>query len=83
MRFPALLSSLSCFARRRLCMANASSGENSGGTSPATWRRGERSGRDTEAWDWDRRSMYSGRWLDMFERCYRISPLPTMIEPAW
>jgi hypothetical protein len=36
MRFPALLSSFNCRARRRLCMANASRGEYSGGASPAT-----------------------------------------------
>ena len=74
MRFPAFVSSFSCLARARLCIANASRGEYSGGTSPATWIRGDRRGRDSEACDWDRRSRKSGRWPDMVEVDCCVSP---------
>lgn len=66
MRRPCFALSSSCFASSRLCNANASRGESSGGASPATWRRGDRNGRETEeACDFDRRSMKSGRGCDM------------------
>lgn len=51
----------SCFASIRLCSANASSGDSSGGASPATWSRGDFSGREMEVCDCDRRSIKVGR----------------------
>lgn len=46
-------------------MAKASKGDNSGGTSPATWRRGERKGLETverfECEESDRKSSNEGR----------------------
>ncbi len=61
MRRPVLEPSSSCLASRRLCRAMASRGDSSGGASPATWRRGDRSGRETDACDCERRSMKFGR----------------------
>ncbi len=41
MRLPSLMLSSSCLANKRLCAANASRGERSGGTSPTTCKRGD------------------------------------------
>jgi hypothetical protein len=68
MRLPPFVVSSSCFASSRLCAANASRGESSGGISPATCRRGDgRPRREGEGkavpkgpWDCDRRSMKFG-----------------------
>lgn len=79
MRRPPLeLSSDSCLASRRLCKANASRGESSGGASPATWRRGERRDRDTEACEVDRKSMKLGRVFDILREsgAVRLSGSP-------
>lgn len=46
MRFSPFMPSSSFFAKSRLCAAKASSGDNSGGTSPATCRRGDGRGRN-------------------------------------
>lgn len=62
---PCFVPSSSCLASRRLCKAKASSGESSGGASPATWRRGDRKGRETEACDFDLMSRKSGRGCGM------------------
>lgn len=64
-RRPCLALSSSCFFKSRLCIAKASRGESSGGASPATWRRGDRRGRETEACDFDLRSMKSGLFVDI------------------
>lgn len=53
----------SCLARSRLCKAKASSGDSSGGASPATWWRGDRTGAREDAWEAARRSRGSGGWL--------------------
>lgn len=64
--FPAFALCCSCFANKRLCKANASRGDNSGGTSPATWSRGDFNGReDREDDDCDRKSMKFGRGVAM------------------
>lgn len=60
MRFSPLALSSSCFASRRLCAANASRGESSGGISPATWRRGDGNPDPKGPCDCDRRSMKPG-----------------------
>lgn len=65
-RFPSLLVvSWSCRASSRLCKAKASKGDSSGGASPATWRRGDRRGREevdtAELTEWDRKSNKDGR----------------------
>lgn len=62
---PSLVVSCSCFASSRLCIANASKGDSSGGTSPATCTRGDRSGFEpdevAELFELDRRSSMLGR----------------------
>ena len=71
MRFPPFVLSFNCLAKSRLCAANASKGESSGGISPATCKRGEgneRSDGDGKPllpvpiapYDCDRRSMKLG-----------------------
>lgn len=67
-RLPPALSCSSCRASSRLCAANASRGDSSGGTSPATCNLGDgRPLRDGDGrpfpngpWDCDRRSMKLG-----------------------
>lgn len=71
MRFPSLMLSSNCCAKSRLCAAKASSGERSGGISPATCIRGDGiplgeplgDGRAAPIgpWDLDLRSMKLGR----------------------
>lgn len=64
---PSLLLSCNCRARSRLCMAKASNGDSSGGISPATWRRGDRRGREFderfEYCDSDLKSRKPGRFV--------------------
>ena len=69
MRRPCLALSSSCLASNLLCFAKASSGDNSGGASPATWSRGDLSGLETEADDFDLRSRNSGLLCDMMILC--------------
>lgn len=69
--FPFLSLSSNCFANNRLCAANASRGDNSGGTSPAIHNRGDGSDRrDGDGisppmgpWDCDLRSINIGRFV--------------------
>jgi hypothetical protein len=69
--FPCFALSSNCLASSRLCAANASSGDSSGGTSPAMCNLGEGSDRrDGEGrvppkgpWDCDRRSINIGRFV--------------------
>lgn len=58
---PAFVLSSSCLASSRLCRAKASRGDSSGGISPAICRRGDLSGRETEACDSVRSSRCVGR----------------------
>ncbi|PQE20185.1 hypothetical protein CJF30_00001472 [Rutstroemia sp. NJR-2017a BBW] len=94
MRLPPCALSVNCFAKSRLCAANASKGESSGGISPTRCSLGDGNARgDGSAllallscpWECDRRSMKAGLLLfGMFacgpEPLYQPQYIPSLAE---